>query len=394
MRQTICLIAMMTAVVPRCPAADDPPVRKSLIEFGWDEPDTAFLRVHLAEMEETPFDGCVFHANAVSASGKVESFTWLPWGKHEFRDQDLRQARADLLTLRPARFTKNFLRFNTTPGDLDWFDDYSSILANAKLAASLARDGKCAGILLDTEQYEKPLFEYSKQRDAKSKTWDDYARQARIRGREVMTAFQAGYPDLTIVLTFGHTLPWVKSEKGRKLLAETECGLLAPFLDGMVDAATGNTKIIDGFEMSYGYKTRDQFEKAREMTTKGVLEIVADPKKYARTVSPGFGLWLDNDWRTHGWNLDDPGRNYFTPETFRSQRPPARLENHERNRLDLLRKHPAGGRRRESQSSYRKRMTPRSGGPERPPSRTDVAAYAKIFRTTVPATSVSRKSRP
>ena len=31
--------------------------RKSLIEFGWDEPDTAFMRAHITEMEKLPFDG-------------------------------------------------------------------------------------------------------------------------------------------------------------------------------------------------------------------------------------------------------------------------------------------------------------------------------------------------
>src|SRR3954451_1301335 len=31
-------------------------VRKKVIEFGWDEPDTAFLRKHIARMERTPFD--------------------------------------------------------------------------------------------------------------------------------------------------------------------------------------------------------------------------------------------------------------------------------------------------------------------------------------------------
>ena len=28
--------------------------RKKLIEFGWDEPDTAFLREHIAAMQKTP----------------------------------------------------------------------------------------------------------------------------------------------------------------------------------------------------------------------------------------------------------------------------------------------------------------------------------------------------
>src|SRR5207302_9020804 len=33
-----------------------------LLEFGWDEPDTTFLRSHILQMQQSPFDGCVFHA--------------------------------------------------------------------------------------------------------------------------------------------------------------------------------------------------------------------------------------------------------------------------------------------------------------------------------------------
>ena len=42
---------------------------KALIEFGWDEPDTSFLRAHLSAMERTPFDGCVFHVDAKGRDG-------------------------------------------------------------------------------------------------------------------------------------------------------------------------------------------------------------------------------------------------------------------------------------------------------------------------------------
>jgi hypothetical protein len=35
--------------------------KKYLIEFGWDEPDSHYLREHITEMEKLPFDGCVFH---------------------------------------------------------------------------------------------------------------------------------------------------------------------------------------------------------------------------------------------------------------------------------------------------------------------------------------------
>ena len=32
-------------------------VEKKLIEFGWDEPGTAFMREHAEEMDRSPFDG-------------------------------------------------------------------------------------------------------------------------------------------------------------------------------------------------------------------------------------------------------------------------------------------------------------------------------------------------
>jgi len=48
----------------------------------------------------------------------------------------------------------------------------------------------------------------------------------------------------------------------------------------------------------------------------GVLPVVADPAKYGRVVSAGFGLWMDFDWRKRDWDEDDPSRNYFTPEAF------------------------------------------------------------------------------
>ena len=71
-----------------------------------------------------------------------------------------------------------------------------------------------------------------------------------------MEAFQDGFPDLTVFLTFGHTLPLIKSHGGRKPLAECDSGLLAPFLDGIIEAAKGDAQVVDGFELSYGYKER------------------------------------------------------------------------------------------------------------------------------------------
>ena len=136
-----------------------PRVVKKLIEFGWDEPDPAFMRKHVEEMEKTPFDGCVFHVDAKDAAGKTTGrLTWEGWAQRAFTEAELKNAVDDLKATPFKRFTHNFLRFNTTPAKLDWFDDHAAILSNAKLAAKVAREGKCAGVLFDIEQYEGQCF--------------------------------------------------------------------------------------------------------------------------------------------------------------------------------------------------------------------------------------------
>jgi len=291
---------------------------KKLLEFGWDEPDTSFLRAHIAEMQRSPFDGCVFHADYRRSNDAKGSFTWQCWSTNAFTSADLTGAFSDLRSTRFGRFHFNFLRFNTTPGLLDWFDDHSAILQNARLAAELARAGHCPGILFDIEQYEGPLFEYRKQRDSLTKSWELYAAQARRRGFEVMNAFQEGFADITVFLTFGYSLPWRQTIDGQKPLADCKYGLLAPFLDGMVQGAHGNARLIDGYELAYGYKNLAQFTQARRGFTNDLLPIVRDPSKYRQVFGLAFGLWLDHDWRKSGWNFEDPAKNYFSPDGLAS----------------------------------------------------------------------------
>jgi hypothetical protein len=287
-----------------------------LIEFGWDEPDTAFLKAHQRDLEQTPFDGCVFHVNSSVAGKPAENFTWLAWGKRRFSVDELAAASADLRSISWTRFRHNFLRFNVTPGDLDWFDDHQAVMSNARLAARLAREGHCRGILLDTEQYEQGLFNYKKQRDAAHKSWDEYSAQARLRGREFMTALQEGFPDLTLMATFGPSLVWTQGRGGKAPLAERDYGLLVPFFDGLIEAAKGRTRIVDGFELSYGYRDRDRFEHGFVVMTAKAAELMRSEQAYRKAVSPGFGLWLDYDWRKRGWKIDDVESNYFSPSRF------------------------------------------------------------------------------
>jgi hypothetical protein len=323
------LVASAAAALSVCAALGAPRAeKKKLLEWGWSEPDTAALRALLPQMERSPFDGCVFSVR-YGPGGTGGSFSWQAWGRRRFSRAELASAEQDLRALRPRRFRSLFLRLNVTPGDVGWFQDHAAILANAELAASLARAGHARGVLLDVEQYEGPLFDFGRQPMAAAYGFDACARQVRQRGREVMAAFQRGYPGLTVFLTFGHTLPWLEMTApegqagsaaapvgARRPLADVPYGLLAPFVDGLLDGARGRTVVVDGFELSYGFREPRRFEEARRTFETGVLPIVGDPAAYRRRARLAFGLWLDYDWRRLGWFPDEPARNHFTPEAL------------------------------------------------------------------------------
>ncbi len=224
----------------------------------------------------------------------------------------------DLESIQWTSFRHSFLRFNVTPADLDWFDDYAAVMSNARLAAHVARAGRCQGILLDTEAYQGKLFAFDSQRDAARRSWADYAAQARIRGRDVMMAFQEGFPDLTVFVTFGHSLVWKQSDGGKKPLPACHDGLLVPFLDGMIDGAKGKTRLVDGHELSYGYRDPALFVQGREAIKVKAAGLAADPLRYHAVVSAGFGLWLDYDRPAHGWNTAKIENNFFSPARFES----------------------------------------------------------------------------
>ncbi len=350
------------------------PARK-LIEFGWDEPGTGFLVKHLAELERTPFDGCVFHVNARPARGAAASLTWHGWGRRTFTTDDLNRARGDLeaVAATRSRFRHNFLRFNTTPADLDWFDDYSAVIANARLAAGLARAGGCPGILLDTEQYEGKLFDYGKQRDAKRRPWAEYAGQARRRGREVMAAFQEAYPDLTVFLTFGDSLPWKQSGQGKTPLAECSYGLLVPFLDGMIEAARGRTRIVNGHEPSYGYRDAGAFIDARRAIARDAAGLAADRKAYERGRVGRVRVVARLRLAEEGVGRPRPREELLLPGRIRDQ-PPRGASSSPTSTSGSTPRRPAGGPRRANPSPCRRPTSTRSGVPagvwpaiERPP---------------------------
>lgn len=290
-------------------AAPQPRPSKKLIEWGWDEPDPAFMRAHIGEMERLPFDGVVFHVN----SSRGGNFVWEMWGGRRYERAEFDAAVADLRETPFQRLSERFLRVNVTPGNVDWFDDdaWSGVLHNARVAAQVARDGGCRGFMFDTEQYQHELFHFAKQ--PPGHTWQECRDTVRRRGAEWMRAVNAECPEITILLTFAYKMAQPAAGRPR---SEARYGLLADFLDGVLEACSEQTAIVDAWEHSYSYRRAEQFDAARETMRTTALGWTAAPEKYQRHVKAGFGIWLDYNWPRHGWDTADLSKNYFSPPQF------------------------------------------------------------------------------
>jgi hypothetical protein len=285
---------------------------KKLIEWGWDEPDTKFMLANIEKMEQFPFDGLVFHA----VSNKGVNLAWEVWSSQKFTREDFSQAVDDLKATKFNRFTERFLRVNITPANVDWFDDqaWAGVANNFGLAAQIAKEGGCKGFMFDTEQYEGVrVFDYRQQKDKDKKTFAEYQAKVRQRGQEWIRAVNKQFPDVTVLVTFGYAVSYWRAASPKDR-STARYGLIADFLDGILDACAKETILVDAWEFSYSNKQRKQFQDAYETITKESLGWTAVPDKYTTQMKAGFGLWLDH--KKKGWDVADFSKNYFSPAEF------------------------------------------------------------------------------
>ncbi|WP_437205101.1 hypothetical protein [Planctomicrobium sp. SH664] len=289
-------------------AVEAPPVRKKLIEWGTDEPNTQFLRAHLKEMEQLPFDGVVLHLNGTPYG----NFSWETWGPRRYELSEFASCIEDLLASRSGKLTERFIRVNVTPGTADWFDDaaWETIRHNFGVAAAVAKQGECRGLMFDTEQYQGDLFAYQKQ---PPRPFKEYREQLRRRGQDWIREINRYYPDITILIPFAYTYAKPRPGQTRE---EAHYGLLADFLDGALEACTPGTRFVDAFEQSYPYRDAEQFAQGYERITETSLNWTIVPEKYRQHFRAGFGVWMDNRLKNEDWDVADFSRNYFTPEQF------------------------------------------------------------------------------
>lgn len=294
-------LVLIVVFVPQLSAqislADVP--KKKFIELGWDIPNTAFLKEHHEEMQRTtPFDGVMLALEATRPDGKKVSSQSVmdptPWEPVWFE-----AAVADLKTCRWTAFTDNFIRFNYTPGLVEWVDDagWKVFCDKTSFCAKIAKTTGLKGLAIDFEPYGKAVFKYDRN---SGMSFTETKELVRNRGRQWMQSLAVEFPDMVLFTLF--ILDFVpKPAEGDDLdvmLEPAHYGLLPSFFNGMLDVAPPMMKIVDGCESGYYHNGIDEFSRRALMiqSVGGPAMRLVEPEnrqKYAAQVQVGFGFYLD-----------------------------------------------------------------------------------------------------
>lgn len=311
MKIPICLISLTAVGILAGsgaePAGDENalPGGKKIIQCGWDQRTPEQLIGVYPELEKRlPFDGLILTFKVRDAKGKVIGNSARLWERGKWEKTAFAQ---DTETLKKCGFTKfkhNFLLTGATGNKseiADWFDDryWEDIASHLGLAAEAARKSGCKGLVFDAETYSKFRWNY---RPDSGRSYEETAKKARMRGRQVMKAVKAEYPDAVILFY------WFLSMSG---LSQPEnfpkigYGLYPSFINGFLDELPPRMILVDGVENGYWYKNKgsylNTYQKIRSASNPSIAP--ENREKYRLQVRAGFGLYLDSHIIRSGYSV-------------------------------------------------------------------------------------------
>lgn len=278
--------------------AEEPTLKKTIIELGWDIPTTEYLAKHWREMETVaPFDGIVYDLVGTTPDGTQYSsqslFTKDAWERAWFE-----KALKNVQSCDFQRFRRNFIRINFYPAPFDWDDEESwrRVCEKAAICAWVARETN-GDLCFDFESYGSQMFRYSA---ASGRAFDEMKELARKRGAQMCDAIVKELPDATILCLWMNSINFAAGRRDdpNAVLRVSGYGLLPSFIDGMLDAATPETLFVDGCENGYYMNGASEYDRAAVdmFSATGPAVALVSPenrKKYRSQVQVGFGFYLD-----------------------------------------------------------------------------------------------------
>jgi hypothetical protein len=145
----------------------------------------------------------------------------------------------------------------------DFMEDWSAVISNFARLAKAARAAGLKGIYFDNETYYAPWSDYPRGVRHAEKSLKDYQDQARSRGRQVMEAMTAQFPEITVILLHGPYLSEPRAPANLFPRVQESNELHGPFFVGFVEGAGPRANVVDGGEL-YHLRTEEEFKAARQ----------------------------------------------------------------------------------------------------------------------------------
>jgi len=267
------------------------PARKKLIEYGWDVPVPSFVRAHIRDMEQRPFDGLIMR---LPDMGNV--FTVGKWDEAKFA-----AALEDLRNIRWGKFTDNFV-IMWSASTMDWFSDadWKTVLHNVGLMTQAAAAGHCKGVCFDAEPYGDNPWAYPLKAHP-DKTFAQCEAQTRKRGAQCIRAIGEHMPNAVVHTFFLLSLfRDIESEadpaRRAEVLSHNSYALLPAFVNGLLDGIGPKMVITDGNEDSYYYTEACDYYRAYHQVRQSALALVAPENvaKYDTQMQVSQALYVDH----------------------------------------------------------------------------------------------------
>ena len=297
--------------------------------------DISVIASNIRQIEEAvPYDGMIFPLNTkirlqdgtekdfstmFTSSGRIP-ISSIPRLEREQLRPWIRIAKAVPF----RKLTHNFLYVNTNCIGKNWFDDkaWEKVIHNYRLLAWAAKEADLKGIVFDIEQYRADS-QYLCYDPALGYSYENTAKQARKRGKQLIEAMGAEFPDMQF-FTYMWQMEFNNRDIYRNFPRYREIhgyGLLPPFVNGVFDGVPPGMRIIEGNE-SFGYhagsyRDIDRLcadyrllgrrliapENQRKYRSCGELAIAFFLDAYANSSIPGWNKRLPNPARTLALNL-------------------------------------------------------------------------------------------
>ena len=192
----------------------------------------------------------------------------------------------------------------------DWFDaEFDAVIHNWRVIAEFCKRAGLVGVMFDDEVYYGTyLWTYDRLEHASSKSAREYADQAFLRGAQIMRAITEVFPDIHFLSLHGPSQARPPGDPSVKY------GLMSAFFDGLLSEAKGNTRIIDGHEVAYGYRYPVTYATACNAMKQEYRRHSRVAAKYDEHFRAAFSFYLGPYGSMQF--TEDVSSNYYTPEEF------------------------------------------------------------------------------